>query len=71
MLRIVDHCFIFHLIAGPGVPFCLCALSTFSESVAAFYNVLMWGCGVVGIILLGINLERFKWLSVVRHLGIG
>lgn len=71
VMQIVDHCSIFVLIAGTGTPFILCSMSTFSVSAAAFYNVLMWGCAVVGIVLLSISLKKFKGLSIVLYLIMG
>lgn len=70
-MQVIDHCSIFVLIAGTGTPFILCSMSTLSISVAAFYNVLMWGCAIVGIILLTISLKRFKRLSIVLYLIMG
>lgn len=71
ILQVIDHSSIFILIAGTGTPFILCAISTFSVPAAAFFNLLMWGCAAVGIILLTISIRRFKHLSIVLYLAMG
>lgn len=71
ILQVIDHCSIFVLIAESGTPFILCVIGRFSIPSAAVYNLLLWGCAVVGIILLSISLKKFKRLSIVLYLIMG
>lgn len=70
-MQIVDHCSIFLLIAGSGTPFILCSISQMSIPAAALYNLLLWGCAIVEIVLLSISLARFKRISIVLYLVMG
>lgn len=70
-LQVVDHCSIFLLIAGSGTPFVLCSISRVSIPAAALYNLLLWGCAILGIVLLSISLARFKRLSIILYLVMG
>lgn len=71
ILQLIDRCSIFILIAGSGTPFVLCAISKLSVLAAGVYNLLMWSCAILGIILLCISLTRFKRISIVLYLIMG
>ena len=68
VLRIIDHCSIFLLIAGTYTPYALVALPKTLGWVIFSIN---WGCAVIGIILNSIDLERYKKISIVLYLLMG
>lgn len=68
VLRIIDHCSIFILIAGSYTPFTLLILQP-----AYGYPILsiVWILAVVGICLNAFDVERFKGISMACYLGMG
>jgi hemolysin III len=69
--RIIDHCSIFILIAGSSTPFTLCVLGKAEPQAGQFYNLLIWAIVAVGIVLLVIDLDRFRNVSILLYLVMG
>lgn len=68
VLRVIDHCSIFLLIAGTYTPFALVALNGATGWV--LFGVV-WGASVLGITLNAVNVEKFKVFSMIAYLALG
>lgn len=68
VLRVLDHCTIFVLIAGTYTPI---ALLCFGGSTGWLMFGIVWGVALLGIILNAIDLQRFKTFSMVCYIGLG
>jgi len=68
VLRIIDHCVIFALIAGTYTPY---VLVTLRGVVGWLLFAAVWGTAVVGILLNAINMRRFRKVSMVCYVVSG
>lgn len=71
VMRIIDHCSIFLLIAGTYTPYTLIALRQADAVCGWIVFAVVWGMAIFGIVLNSISLERFKVLSMVCYLAMG
>ena len=68
VFRVFDHCTIFILIAGTYTPITFVTLrGTLGWTVFG----VSWGIALLGIVLNAVNLERFKWFSLISYIGMG
>lgn len=68
LLKVLDHCSIFILIAGTYTPFCLVTLhGVWGWSIFA----IIWGCTAFGIGLKCFYINRFKYISLALYLIMG
>lgn len=68
VFRVLDHCTIFMLIAGTYTPITLCCLKGVTGLL--LFSVV-WVAAIVGIVLNGISVDRFKVVSMVCYLSMG
>ncbi|MFM2641021.1 hemolysin III family protein [Vibrio chagasii] len=68
LLKTLDHCAIYLLIAGSYTPFLLVSLRT---TLAMGLMAVIWGIALVGIIMKIAFVYRFKRLSLVTYLAMG
>ena len=68
VLKLVDHCAIYLLIAGTYTPF---LLLTLGDTFGAVLMVVIWSLAVAGIIFKIFFLHRFHNLSLALYLGMG
>jgi hemolysin III len=68
ILRILDHCTIFLLIAGTYTPI---ALLCFGGTTGWVMFSIVWGVAILGVVLNAIDLQRFKTFSMVCYIGLG
>ena len=68
VFRVIDHCTIFLLIAGTYTPYTLITLRGATGWV--LFGVV-WGVGVLGIVLNAISLKRFEKLSLICYISLG
>lgn len=68
VFRVIDHCTIFLLIAGTYTPYTLITLQGVTGWV--LFGVV-WGIGILGIVLNTVSLKRFAKLSVACYIGLG
>ena len=68
LLKTLDHCAIYLLIAGSYTPFLLVSLRT---PLAMGLMAVIWGIALVGIIMKIAFVYRFKRLSLVTYLAMG
>lgn len=68
VLRVIDHCAIFGLIAGSYTPFMVGVL----RSVQGFaLCAAIWGLAIIGVSAKCLCFERFRRLSIVMYVGMG
>lgn len=68
VLKLMDHCAIYLLIAGTYTPF---LLLTLGDVFGAVLMVIIWGLAVAGIVFKIFFLHRFDNLSLAIYLGMG
>jgi len=68
VLKILDHCGIYLLIAGTYTPFCLVTLR---EANGWWLLGVIWGLAILGIALEAFWVYRPRWVSTVLFLGMG
>lgn len=71
LFRIADHCSIFILIAGTCSPFIFSASKTDLTSVNWTYYSFIWIIAFLGILLLIIDMDKFKTISVIMYVIMG
>lgn len=68
VLRIVDHCAIYLLIAGTYTPYTLLVIG---DSLGAVIMAIVWSLAVAGIIFKIFFVGRFQMVSLFTYLGMG
>lgn len=68
VFRVIDHCTIFLLIAGTYTPYTLITLHGMTGWV--LFGVV-WGVGILGIVLNAVSLRRFAKMSVACYIALG
>jgi len=68
VLKLIDHCAIYLLIAGTYTPF---LLLTLGNTFGAIAMVVIWSIAVAGIIFKIFFINRFHNLSLIIYLGMG
>ena len=68
VLKILDHCGIYLLIAGTYTPFCLVTLR---GANGAWLLTAIWGLAILGMALEAFWTYRPRWLSAAIFLGMG
>ena len=68
VFRVIDHCTIFLLIAGTYTPY---TLITLHGTTGWLLFGIVWGVGILGIVLNAISLKRFAKLSLACYVALG
>lgn len=68
VFRVIDHCTIFLLIAGTYTPY---TLNTLRGVTGWVLFGIVWGVGVLGIVLNAVSLKKFAKLSVACYIALG
>lgn len=68
VLRIVDHCAIYLLIAGTYTPYTLLVIG---DRLGAVIMAVVWSLAVAGIIFKIFFVGRFQMISLLTYLGMG
>ena len=68
VLRVIDHCDIFFMIACTYMPYCLVSLRGVMGWV--MFGVI-WGLASLGIVFNAIDLEKYEKISVVVYVVLG
>lgn len=71
IMRVIDHCDIYLLIAGTYTPILLVAVRPINPDVAWSVLAVEWALAIVAIILNAIDLKRFEKISMVCYIGMG
>ncbi|MDR0530653.1 MAG: hemolysin III family protein [Oscillospiraceae bacterium] len=67
-LRVMDHCSIYLLIAGTYTPFAFIVLHGWLRTAI---TLVVWGTGILGIVLSMVDLKRFSKLEMACYLVMG
>ena len=68
VLRIIDHCAIYLLIAGTYTPYTLLVIG---DRLGAIIMAIVWSLAVAGIIFKIFFVGRFQMVSLLTYLGMG
>ncbi len=71
VFQIIDHCSIFLLIAGTYTPIALCSLRAANPALGWVIFGVVWACAALGIVLNGVDLDRYKKFSMICYLAMG
>ncbi len=71
IFQVIDHCTIFVLIAGTYTPILLSGIRTHSPVLAWSLFGVIWGVAILGIVLNGIDLKKYKKFSMSCYLLMG
>ncbi len=71
VLRVIDHCNIFLLIAGSMTPYSLVAFRPEHPVLCWVTIAFAWGAALFGIVCTAINQEKFKVVQMVLYISIG
>lgn len=71
VLRIIDHCDIYFLIAGTYTPILLCSIREINPAIAWIIFGVEWGLTALAATLNAIDLKKFEKISMVCYIGMG
>lgn len=71
VFQILDHCTIYFLIAGTYTPMLLCGLAKTDPIAAIITFCVVWGFGILAIVLNAIDLKKYKLFSMIGYVGTG
>lgn len=71
VMRVIDHCMIFILIAGTFVPYMLIALRPEYPGACWTLLIVAWACAILGIVLTVAGFEKFKIIQMILYIAIG
>ncbi len=71
VMRIIDHCDIYFLIAGTYTPILLCAIRPHNPAIAWTIFGVEWGLTALAATLNAIDLKKFSKLSMTCYIGMG
>lgn len=71
VMRIIDHCDIYFLIAGTYTPILLCAIRPHEPAIAWTIFGVEWGLTALAVTLNAIDLKKFSKLSMTCYIGMG
>lgn len=71
VMRVVDHCMIYFLIAGTYTPILVCSIMPQSPVVGWALLLVVWGCAAVAVTFTAIDLKKYSVLSMVCYICMG
>lgn len=71
VMRVIDHCDIYFLIAGTYTPILLVGIKPINPAMAWTLFGVEWGLAAVAVTLNAIDLKRFEKISMVCYIGMG
>ena len=71
VLRVLDHCTIYVLIAGTYTPIVLSSLRVRYPPLAWTIFGVVWAAAILGITLTAVNMKKFKVFSMITYLVMG
>ena len=71
VMRVIDHCDIYFLIAGTYTPILLTRIRPIDPGVAWSIFGVEWALTAVAVTLNAIDLKRFEKISMVCYIGMG
>ena len=71
VMRVIDHCDIYFLIAGTYTPILLASIRTINPAMAWTIFGVEWALAATAVTLNAIDLKRFEKISMVCYIGMG
>lgn len=71
VFQVLDHCSIYFFIAATYTPLMLCALRPINGSLAYGVLGLVWGLGIIALVLNAIDLKKFSVFSMACYILTG
>lgn len=71
VMRVIDHCDIYFLIAGTYTPILLAAIRPINPALAWSIFGVEWALTAIAVTLNAIDLKRFEKVSMVCYIGMG
>ena len=71
VMRVIDHCDIYFLIAGTYTPILLAAIRPNNPALAWSIFGVEWALTAIAVTLNAIDLKRFEKVSMVCYIGMG
>lgn len=71
VMRVIDHCDIYFLIAGTYTPILLTAIRPLSPALAWSIFGVEWALTAIAVTLNAVDLKRFEKVSMVCYIGMG
>ena len=71
VFQVIDHCTIYLLIAGTYTPILLTAFVPTYPKIGWGLLVLQWGLGTLAAVLTAIDLETYKFFSMICYIFMG
>ena len=71
VMRVIDHCDIYFLIAGTYTPILLCAVRPLNPAMAWTIFGVEWALTAMAVTLNAIDLKRYEKTSMVCYIGMG
>ena len=68
VMRTLDHCSIYLLIAGTYTPYCLVAMR---ENTGFAIFIVVWAAAALGITLNAISVHKFRIVSMIIYIAMG
>ena len=71
VMRVIDHCDIYLLIAGTYMPILLCAIRPLNAAMAWTIFGVEWALAAVAVVFNAIDLKRFEKPAMACYIGMG
>lgn len=71
VLRVIDHCMIYALIAGTYTPIAAVSIMPVAREVGLGLLIFIWGSAALAITLTAIDMKRFSVFSMLLYIGMG
>lgn len=71
VMRVIDHCDIYFLIAGTYTPILLCAVRPLNPGMAWSIFGVEWALAAIAVTLNAVDLKRYEKVSMTCYIGMG
>lgn len=71
VMRVIDHCDIYFLIAGTYTPILLSSIRPVNPQIAWTLFGVEWGLAAIAVTLNAVDLKRFEKISMACYIGMG
>ena len=71
VMRVIDHCAIYFLIAGTYTPIIFGAILPISPVTAWLLFSIVWGLAALAVTLTAVDMEKYSVFSMICYIGIG
>lgn len=71
ILRVLDFCSIFVLVAGTCTPFALRIIESSMDPTEWIFYLVIWAVAAIGIVLLSVDLKKYASLATILYVALG